>query len=41
MFPGLMGRLEQEPHDNKVKPVEPAQTLGLFENLRFWGLLST
>jgi len=26
------GRLEQEPCDNKVKPVEPAQMLGSFEN---------
>lgn len=37
MLVGLTGRLEQEPCDNKVKPVEPAQTLGSFENQAFYG----
>lgn len=37
MLVGLTGRLEQEPCDNKVKPVEPAQRLGSFENQAFYG----
>lgn len=40
MLVGLTGRLVQEPCDNKVKPVEPAQTLGSFENQGFMELLS-
>lgn len=40
MLVALAGGLVQEPCDNKVKPVEPAQTLGSFENHDFMGLLS-
>lgn len=37
MLVGLTGRLEQKPYDNKVKPVEPAQTLSSFENQAIYG----
>lgn len=40
MFLGLARRLEWEPHNSNVKPVEPAQMLRSSENLGCVGLLS-